>query len=568
MFLYIVYTVILLFLVMIIYGAWARKRVYKEVDRLESEKLQLMNEPVREELARIKGLKMSGETEERFEQWREEWDNIITIQLPDMEEKLFDIEEMANKYRFQKAKRYIKFMDEELAAVKQQMKEMIGEVDELLHSEEKNREDIHAVKEQFDDTKKKLWVQKGTLGQAAPIIEARLNEVHEMFAHFDEQTNEGNYFQAREILLEMQSLLTLYFNYMDEIPQLLVKLEKDLPKQLEELEKGLEEMKADGYPLHHFSYEWQVNEMKRQLIATLPVVENLQLTDAEEPVQRIENEINDIYGKLEHEVLSRNFVEKELPELNERLTKLRQLFEELSAEIETIKLNYRLDEEHDRHQIKLEKDLKNLFSQFAVLEDAMEGKKQSFTTLRKMIQDFQEQIQATEDDITETTDNLNLLRSDERQAEQTIQDLKHTLTQSQKHLQRSNIPGVPESSMVRLEEAEKLLRSASDGLNQMPISMKEINHKVEQAKKQVDECVTELEKTIDYAQLSEKAIQYGNRYRSQNDHVNIKLLQAEDRFRNYLYEEALELAVEALEPIDPDVLEKIKEQENYQVTYS
>jgi septation ring formation regulator len=562
----IIYASILLFLFIVIYGAWSRKRIYKEVDRLENKKVLLMNKPVTKELAKIKGLKMLGETEERFDQWREEWDNIVTIQLPNMEEHLFDIEEMANKYRFHKAKQYVKLVDEELGAVEQQMKIMVEEVDQLIHSEEQNRQDIEKIKAEYDGTKKKLWMQKGTLGQAGSVLEQKMKDIQEMFGQFDNQTGEGNYFQARETVLTIKEQLNDYDFLIDHIPQYLVKVEKELPKQIEDLEDGLTEMEQNGYPIHHFSYRWQLSEMKRRAIACLPLVEHLKLDEAKQPVENIEKEINDIYEKLEHEVLSRNYVEKELPVLKERLVELPGLFQTLSAETDIIKINYQLDETHDQQQLKIEKQIKELSNHYAVINDALEEKKQSYTTLRKMTQDFLVELEEVENEVSDLKENLNHLRSDERKAEEMIHDLKSTLIQGQKRLRKNNIPGVPENLVFQLDEAESHLKQANSQLNQIPISMQEVNEKVFEAKKRVEEWQKNLEITIEQARFAELVIQYGNRYRSYHDKVNIKLLQAEDRFRSYLYEEALELALEAVEFVDPKALEKIKEQENLQVS--
>ncbi|WP_280769933.1 septation ring formation regulator EzrA [Salipaludibacillus daqingensis] len=566
--LYAIYASILLFLFIIIYGALSRKRIYKEVDRLENKKVLLMNKPITEELAKIKGLKMLGETEERFEQWREEWDDIVTVQLPNMEERLFDIEEMANRYRFRKAKQYVQIVDEELEAVEQQMKDMVEEVEQLIHSEEQNRQDIDKVKNEYDETKKKLWMQRGTLGQAGSALEQRLKDVQTMFMTFDSQTEDGNYFQARETLLTIKNLLDEYESLIDHIPQYLVKVEKDLPKQLEELENGLTEMEDNGYPIHHFSYKWQVSDMKRRAVASVPLVEHLRLDEAKQPVENIEQEINNIYEKLEHEVLSRNYVEKELPVLKERLDKLPDLFQALSAETETIKINYQLNEAHDKQRLKIEKQIKELSNQYSVIEDALEEKKQSFTTLRIMIQDFMGELDTVENDVRDMKENLNHLRSDERKAEEMIRDLKAILLQGQKRLRKNNIPGVPQNLVNQLDDAESLLKNASNHLKQTPISMPDVNEKVAKAKKRVEEWEKNLDNTVEQARLAELVIQYGNRYRSYHDQVNIKLLQAEDRFRSYLYEEALELGIEAVEIVDPNALEKIKEQEDFQISYT
>ncbi|UCZ52296.1 septation ring formation regulator EzrA [Bacillus shivajii] len=567
MYAYIIYGLIVVFVCIVVYGAWSRKRIYKQVDRIENKKVQLMNRPVTEELSKIKGLKMSGETEERFEQWRSKWDEIITVQLPNIEEKLFDIEELGNKYRFGKAKSVIISVEKDLERIEKHIDEMVAEVDQLIHSEEQNRENIHKVKDLYDETKKKLWVQKGTLGNASQVIEKNLKCMQDEFTQFEQHMEEGNYFQAKEILVSLESTLNEAVESMDEIPQYLVLVEKELPKQVQELENGLEEMEEDGYVLEHFSFSWQIKEMKRRLFALLPLIESLKLTEVKEPVEAIQNEIDEIYEKLEHEVLSRNFVENEIAELEVLTEQLPHQFQELRTDTETVKLNYRLPEDEDKKQLKMEKQLKDLLSQFSVIKDAAEEKKQSFTSLRKMIQTFREDANAFEIELKEAKEGLNHLRSDERKASDMIGELRNELLTAQKKLHKSNLPGVPESLLYKMDEAEKLLGQASNKLNEIPLSLDDVLNKVNEAKEQVKNCVEKLYATMDDANLAEQVIQYGNRYRSQNNDLNIKLLQAEDKFRQYQYDEALEIALHAVEPVDPDVLKKVTGKKELQETY-
>ncbi|WP_096189740.1 septation ring formation regulator EzrA [Evansella halocellulosilytica] len=567
MYAYIIYGIVVLLVCIVVYGAWSRKRIYKEVDRLENKKLQLMNRPVTEELSKIKGLKMSGETEDRFEQWRSEWDDIVTIQLPDMEEKLFDIEEHANKYRFNKARKIIAFVDQELINLEKHIEQMISEVDQLIHSEEENRENIHKVKDLYDETKKKLWVQKGTLGNASQMIERKLKDMQEEFALFDAHMEDGNYFQAKELLHHLDTSLKQEIDTMDELPHYLVLIEKDLPKQIEELEHGFKEMEADGYILDHFSFSWQVNEMKKRLSALLPLVENLKLSEVKEPLEAIQKELDEIYEKLEHEVLSRNVVENELTELQEKVDRLPLQFQELRTDTETVKLNYRISEDEDKKQMKMEKQLKDLLSQFSVIKDAAQENKQSFTSLRKMTQQLSEDIESFNSDLKEAKEGLNDMRSDERKASEMINELRSELVEAQKRLQKSNLPGVPDTLIMNMDDAEKSLVKASDKLNEVPLSLEEVIMKVDDARSYVHQCIEKLNKTMEEANLAEQVIQFGNRYRSQNDELNIKLLQAEDKFRHYYYDEALEIAVQAIEPVEPDVLNKVTKESHFQVTY-
>ncbi|MFA9559043.1 septation ring formation regulator EzrA [Evansella sp. AB-rgal1] len=552
-----VYGLIVLVLIVFIYGAWFRKRIYKEVDRLDNEKIQLLNEPVTEQLSKIKGLTMLGETEERFEQWRNNWDEIVTIKLPDIEEKIFDIEEFANKYRFNKAKKIIKFVDDEILNIKTHLEEMIKEIELLVESEEQNREDIHDVKEAYEVTKEMLRTQKGSLGGTVSTFERNLTEIKGLFASFDEETEKGNYLQAREVLLEIKSELDYIQDLIPSIPHYLLQLEKELPKQMEELENGITELNDEGYPMEHFTFKRQLSDMKRRLLALIPLVEHLKLDEASGPMELIQKEIDDIYEKLEYEVISKQFVERELPTLQERVSKLPFSFQKLRSDTETVKMSYRISEEEDRKQLKMEKMVKELVNQFYVILDSIDEKKQSFTAIRQILIVQKESIEKMEEEMNEIKGRLDHLRSDERSAEETILKLRRKLIEGQKQLKRSNLPGVPESLIYEIDVAEKLIIQAAEKLNELPLSIDEIVSRVDDAKVHVDKCVENLTKVIEKASLAEQVIQYGNRFRSQYDEVNIRLLEAEDYFRHSEYSDALEVAITAIEPIDPNVLEKV-----------
>lgn len=116
-----------------------------------------MNRSIVEEMSKIKHLKMTGQTEEFFERWRREWDEIVTSHMPKVEELLFEAEDCADKYRFQKSKQVLAHIENLLSAAESNIEDILKEIADLVSSEEQNRKEIEEVKERYTKVRKNLW---------------------------------------------------------------------------------------------------------------------------------------------------------------------------------------------------------------------------------------------------------------------------------------------------------------------------------------------------------------------------------------------------------------------------
>lgn len=101
---------------------------------------------------------MTGQTEEFFEKWREEWDEIVTAHMPKVEELLYDAEENADKYRFKKANQVLVHIDDLLTAAESSIEKILREISDLVTSEEKSREEIEQVRERYSKSRKTCWL--------------------------------------------------------------------------------------------------------------------------------------------------------------------------------------------------------------------------------------------------------------------------------------------------------------------------------------------------------------------------------------------------------------------------
>ena len=99
---YIIIVVVVL-LAALIAGMIMRRKHQAVVTRLEKDKLQIQHYPIFEELTKLKSLNMNGQTEEMFEKWRNNWTEVIDVDILKVNSMLFDLEDYIDRFQFKKA---------------------------------------------------------------------------------------------------------------------------------------------------------------------------------------------------------------------------------------------------------------------------------------------------------------------------------------------------------------------------------------------------------------------------------------------------------------------------------
>ncbi|GAF64300.1 septation ring formation regulator EzrA [Bacillus sp. TS-2] len=562
MFYYILYSLIIVIVAVFVVGMLFRKKIYREVDKLELWKNDILNRAIPEEIGKVKTLHMSGETEERFELWRSEWDEIVGTILPDIEEELFNIEEFANKYRFKRSKNLIDLLNNRLNSIEEQLKVMLGDIQTLVESEEKNRNEIGEIRTQFENLEKELIRKRGSFGQTIKSLDTMVENIKKVFSNFDEATNKGNYLKARGLLTEVQSQLTLLQEYIEKVPSLLVQIQVTIPNECKNLRLGIQEMEDSGYYLKSYEFENQIQMIDKELEDFTKDIQKLELEGLEEKLTKLSEKIDSMYGLLEDEVDSKKQVTEQIPVQKENLLQLDDKLQKLMAETNHVQLSYRITDDELKKQENIRKKLQDLTKQLQVIVDVTENEKQTFTSIQDMLEQWGSSIVEVKTNMEEAKARLDTLREDEWKAKETIVQLKQVLVNSKRMIRKSNIPGLPVHVMEKLKQGEEIIKKTTAQLEQVPLEMGRVNALINDAVKMVKDNEESILATIDEAELAEKLIQYGNRYRSQSEGIYEALTEAEKLFRDYHYEEAIEVTISAVKKYDPNVENKfVKEEE-------
>lgn len=548
---------VIVILGLITYSLVMRKGVYDEVFRLETWKMEIINRPVTEEISRVKGLNLTGQAEEKFESWRQTWDEIVTQELPKVEELLFDAEEAAEKYRFGKAKKINAETNQLLEWIDEQIDTLLAELQELLGSEEQNRVDIEELRQAFKLLKKRLLTERHSYGEAAIHIEDVLKGIEIRFIEVEKATEEGNYFEAREVVLDMKHTLIEIQEKVEVIPDLLTDCQTHIPNQIEDLRSGFSEMEEQGYVLSHLAVEEELMNMESKLPEYEQLLQNGEVTKVHEEITDIKENIEQIYDALEKEVIAKQVLLKNGPLLEPTLEKLREEVAATKEESAFVQMSYQLTEKDLETQHRLEKELQQSLKKHQDILDRLEDNSLPASKLRHDLEELSKKIDEIKETHKQFQEMLHTLRKDEREAKQQLHDMHRKLLEANRLVRKSKLPGIPKSFWSQIASAADSLQTVEDKLEEKPLDMSTIRGYLKDASSNVNTVYTEITEMLAKAELAEKVIQYGNRYRSKHPFVAAKLIEAEEFFRACRYDAAYETAIATLEEIDPDVLQKV-----------
>ncbi len=529
------------------------------MDKLEAWKIDMMNRPVTDEIAKVKELNMTGQTEELFERWRKQWDEIVTVMLPDVEELLFDAEDLADKYRFGKAKRILGQIEAILNDAEANIVVILDELKDLVGSEEKNRIEIDEFTKLYRELKKTLLAHRHTFGQAETQLETQLDSINGSFKLFEEATSNGNYFEAREIVLLIKDSLSATSKQMDEIPHLLHECQTSIPNQLNEVSEGFNQMQQEGYALEHHQVDKEIERMRVRVTELVKLIEELKLEEVKKGIEEISEALETIYDLLEEEVKANQFVKNEVEKIEQDLEDLQEGSKKTEEETAFVQQSYQLhDQDLEKHR-NLVKQIKQLVKQYVTIQSKLDQDQIAYSIIKEELDEIYGSIQGVKEEHLQYSEMLKTLRKDELHAREQISEMIKQLADARRLISKSNIPGLPSQYKELMSEAKLALTQVGSSLEEKPLNMKTVNQTLQNALDLVAKTYQNTEEMIEQVYLAEKVIQYGNRYRSRNPKIASSLLEAEMSFRNYEYALALEQAATAIEDVDPGALKKIEQ---------
>ena len=534
-----------------------RKRNEALLAALEERKEELYNLPVNDEVEAVKNMHLIGQSQVAFREWNQKWVDLSLNSFADIENNLFEAEGYNNSFRFLKAKQAIGNIESQIQLIDEDIKAIRQALSELKEKEEMNSGRVVHALDMFENLQKQVASDPDAYGPALSEIEKQSENIQVEFSKFVTLNSSGDPVEAAEILDTAENHIVALTHIVEKVPAIVKDLQTTLPDQLEDLESGYRKLLESGYHFTETDLEARFQQLHVALKANLANVAALELDNALYENEQIQEEINALYDIFTREIESHKVVEKLVKALPGYLAHAKENNKSLAEEVERLSKTFESKELKENHLKELEAELT---AQELVVEDALNDTSETqkaYSILQEELEAIEERLKEIEDDQIALSETLSKIEKDDTNARQKVNIYANRLHAIKRYMDKRNLPGIPQSFLTIFFTASDNTEALLAELEGRRVNIENVNRLLDILTNDMTELEEETYKLVQYATLTEQLLQYSNRYRSFDDHVQAAFDEALYIFeKEYDYPASFKVISEALETVEPGVTER------------
>ena len=547
---------VILVIVAYLVGILIRKRNDSRIAQLEERKQKLFDLPINEEIEEVKNLHLIGQSQTTFREWNQKWIDISTNSFADIENHIFEAENMNDNFHFFKASAEINNIESQLDLVEEDIKSIREAISSLKEQEEKNSARVKHALDLYEELQNSIEGNSDNFGSTLDEITKQLKNIESEFAEFVTLNSSGDPVEASSILDRAEEHTIALGQITEKIPAIVAKLEDDFPDQLDDLESGYRKLIEQNY-FPEKNIERHFQEIREAIRSNSSELVSLDLDRAEEKNADIQEKIDNLYSIFEREIASYKVVMRQKKILPDYLKHAKENNKKLQEELERLMLTYIFDETYEAAVRSFTSDISSVETAVLPTLENFDNQVKPFSELEKIFEKSLNTLSAVENGQVEVFENLRAIEKNEAKARDELDVYIDKLHVIKRYMEKRNLPGIPESFLSVFFSTSAQIEALMDELSRGRINIDAVMRLTETSKNAIEH----LEKTaylvVQNATLTEQLLQYSNRYRSFEPAVQSSFEHALKLFEvDHDYDASLEEISYALEKVEPGVTDR------------
>ncbi len=537
-------TVIILIvaLVVVIIGFYVfailmRKKTEDRILELEERKETLFDLPVQEEIDAVKKLHLVGQSQTIFREWNQKWIDLSSNSFADLENHIFEAEQLNDSFHFFRARESVADSEAQIELMEEEVQGIRQGVDQLVEQEKRNSNKIQESLDLYDNLRNDITDNADLYGSVITELEKHLANIETEFSQFVTLNSTGDPIEAAEVLETAEEHTIALRAITEQIPAFISKIDKEIPKQLEELQEACDKFIEDDYVLpESINLDDKMNELHQHHVESNALLEQFELDRVETELALIQEKVEEIYAIFEKEYAARRNVEKRSTVLREYIEHIRVNNKNLLLEIDHVTQAYVLSGNEKGYVRGYQEHLEALESDVDEIMESIEGKKLPYSVLSRRVNSVVSALEEMEKNQIKISNTLTGLKDEERAAQEIADRFDSELRTIKRYVEKRNLPGLPKDYLDLFFTTGDRVQNLFKELGRVRINIDTINHLVDVSTEDMHVLKEATTNMTDHAVLAEQLIQYANRYKASNEQVAqgiSRALQLFERDRDY-----------------------------------
>ncbi|HEP1476273.1 TPA: septation ring formation regulator EzrA [Streptococcus pyogenes] len=549
--------IVLLVIIAYLVGVIIRKRNDSLITSLEERKQALFALPVNDEIEEVKSLHLIGQSQTSFREWNQKWVDLTVNSFADIENHIFEAENLNDTFNFIRAKHEINSVESQLNLVEEDIASIREALNILKEQEEKNSARVTHALDLYEKLQASISENEDNFGSTMPEIDKQMKNIETEFSQFVALNSSGDPVEASEVLDRAEEHTIALGQITEQIPAIVAKLEDDFPDQLDDLETGYRRLLEENYHFPEKNIEARFQEIRESIRANSSELVTLDLDRAREENTHIQERIDSLYEVFEREIAAYKVAAKNSKMLPRYLAHVKRNNEQLKDEIARLSRKYILSETESLTVKAFEKDIKEIEDSILAVAEQFGLQEKPFSELQVTFERSIKTLTNVESGQMDVFAAVKDIEKIESQARHNLDVYVTQLHMIKRYMEKRHLPGIPQDFLSAFFTTSSQLEALMDELSRGRINIEAVSRLSEVATVAIANLEDLTYQVVQNATLTEQLLQYSNRYRSFEAGVQssfehaLRLFEVEND-----YQASFDEISYALETVEPGVTDR------------
>ena len=542
-----------------IFAMVMRKKTENRVLNLEERKEHLFDLPVQEEIDAIKKMHLVGQSQTIFREWNQKWIDLSSNSFADLENHIFEAEDLNDSFHFFRARESVADSEGQIEVMESEVESIRNGIAKLTEQEKRNSNKIQESLDLYETLRNDITDNTEQYGAVITEIEKQLDNIETEFSQFVTLNSTGDPIEAAEVLETAEEHTIALRSITEQIPGYIEKIEKELPKQISELQEAYDKFKEEAYALPAtINVDEKMIEINSTLKHAAGLLEQFELEQVELEITQAQVKIEELYAVFEKEYGARRNVEKRSGVLKEYIEHTRQNNKNLLLEIDHVTQSYILSGNEKGYVRGYQEHLDTLDEEVNHVLSDIEHNTAPYSQLSRKVNAVVETLEDIEKNQLKISNLLIGLKDEEKAAQEIADQFDSELRIIKRYVEKKNLPGLPKDYLDLFFMTGDRIQSLFKELNKVRINIDTINHLVDVSTEDMHVLKEATDNLVDHAILAEQLMQYANRYKTTDERVAVGISRALHLFEaNQNYNDSYDEIKKTLELVEPGAAERI-----------